>query len=197
MNYNAFEKQTDIRVAHAQVVYLAEVIKMNYTKIAEITGYAISTCRNYARKYFDLLEWAKEIFTGKIRQVFNLKTKGSVVYECAKIADGVPTAYLTEIYNGEKFLFTKIGFSAHVPERMKRHANNKKYGEGNTVIVKHCFVFDDKEQALSMENCLRKFFKERNNCADYVKQDRFTEQKVTDEIVEMLASKAEFIRTNL
>lgn len=83
-----------------------------------------------------------------------------------------------------------------MPTRMKAHSRNGRYGDYNKVVVYKCFTFEDKEQALTMENALRKFFKERNNCADYVKQDRFTAQRVDDTMLADLQVKADFILNN-
>ena len=78
--------------------------------------------------------------------------------------------------------------------RMNEHATNKKYGSDLTVYVKAIYVFDDEEDAKIMECKLRKYFKNRNKGADYVKQDRFVEQRIDNDILKELSNIAELLK---
>lgn len=199
---NQFREQGLLDLAKAQMLWLRENTDYTYEAIGNIVGYAKGTVSNYIRKFANSVRYLLDSFIGKIitkrekkkKKVEN--TSGEVVYKCEEVADGVPTAYLAEIFDSDSFSFIKIGFSSHVQTRMRAHARNHKYGSNNEVVVYKCFTFEDDDQALSMENCLRKFFKERNNGADYLKRDRFTEQRINKKILAALQEKADFILNN-
>jgi hypothetical protein len=78
---------------------------------------------------------------------------------------------------------------------MYSHSTNKRYG-GNRVVVSAVYYFDTEEQALSMENLLRKYYKEKGNEEDFVRKDRFTEQKPTKKDLDNFEIKAKFIQEN-
>lgn len=201
---NQFREQGLLDLAKAQMLWLRENTDYTYETIGSIVGYAKSTVSNYIRKFADDVRYLLDSFVGKIvarrekkKKVENTAcTSGEVIYKCEEVADGTPTAYLAEIFDGNDFSFIKIGFSSHIRTRIKAHARNRKYGSDNKVVVYKCFTFEDDDQALSMENCLRKFFKERNDGEDYLKRDRFTEQRVDEEILTTLQEKANFILNN-
>ena len=198
---NGFREKGLLDLAKAQMLWLRENTELSYAKIGDIVGYAKGTVSSYLYQFADNVRYLLDVFKEAVQKVKEkviptTTTTTKVIYNCEEVADGVPTAYVTEIFNNNKFSFIKIGFSAHMPTRMKAHSKNKKYGENNTVVVHKCFCFKDKEQALTMENVLRKFFKEKNNCKDYIKQDRFTAQRVSNEILLKLQEKAEFVLNN-
>lgn len=190
---NCYGKYTDTNIRKAQIVYLRAEKNKDWDSIADLVGYAVSTVKSYYYKFKSFLTDIKNFFEDKVNELVNLVYKKTqtprknVVYECECVADGTPTAYVAEVFEDDKFLFTKIGFSNQVLTRMNEHATNKKYGTNLTVLVKDIYCFADEEDAKEMEVRLRKFFKRRNNERDYVKQDRFTEQRVTAEILSELA----------
>ena len=51
--FNPFIRHDVATVCHLQVVFLSAECGLPYAEIAEITGYAVSTVRNYVRKYAD------------------------------------------------------------------------------------------------------------------------------------------------
>ena len=58
---------------------------------------------------------------------------------------------------------------------MKNHSKNKNYG-GNKVIVKKVYTFDNEDDALTMENYIRKYYKEISGIENYLRNDRFLNQ---------------------
>ena len=62
MTRNPFERYDDVQIKRMQVVYLNKGLKITKKKVAEITGYAVSTVQTYARKFINLLDKAKEYF---------------------------------------------------------------------------------------------------------------------------------------
>lgn len=197
---NCYDSYVDTNVKKAQVVYLRAEKDLDWHDIADIVGYAVSTVKSYYYKFKGFLQSVKDYFEGKINELVNLVYKKTqtarknVVYECEQIADNVPTAYVTEVSDCGEHKFIKIGFSNQVLTRMNEHATNKKYGSDLTVYVKAIYVFDDEEDAKIMECKLRKYFKNRNNGADYVKQDRFVEQRIDNDILKELSNIAKLLK---
>lgn len=188
---NHFREKGLLDLVKAQMLWLRENTDYSYADIGMIVGYARSTVAIYIKKFGDQVRYLLELFVEKIAP-----TSGEVIYKTEVPPDGIPSAYVSEIFDNGEFQFLKIGFSAHMKTRMEAHARNRNYGNNNTVIVYKCFSFDDEDQALTMENLLRKFFKQRNNEEDYLRRDRFTEQRVDEEILATLQEKANFILNN-
>lgn len=138
--YVVTEKQTDVTVKRAQIVYLVHELKWAYDKVAELTGYAVSTVRNYAVKYFNLLDWAKEIFSRVSKKVRKSKYNDMIDANgfdidtvCGEIC------YLFEFYTKEKvFICSKVGTTTRtVRERLKEelgHDTYKKMGAEFAVV---------------------------------------------------------------
>jgi len=187
---DCMQRYDDINVRRLQILYLKEQLKMAYSEIAEIVGYAVSTVKTYCNKYREQIAEALDLFFYRRK-----RTPANVEWECEKGENGLYSAYVCEIYNNDTRLYLKIGYSAQVVDRMKAHATNKKYNS-NRVIVKRVYYFDSEEQALSMENLLRKYYKEKNHEIDFIKKDRFTAQIPTSEDFKIFERKADFIREN-
>lgn len=114
--YNVMEKQTDSKVCHAQVVYLAKVLNKSYEEISEITSYAISTIKNYIRKFSDLLEWAKEIFESVIPKRRKHKYDDMIInntnYDIYN-DEIVEKCYLFKFLDAEgQLIYSKVGTAA-------------------------------------------------------------------------------------
>ena len=178
-----------------QILYLRHELKLSLQRISEITHYAISTVSRVLKTYKERINEALELFFYDVKKRFIPTSADMVEWECEMVADGIPCAYVTEIYNNDKRVCLKVGFSEHMEDRMYAHATNKKYG-GNRVVVRKVYQFADVEQALTMENALRKYYKEKNNCADFIEKDRFTEQIPTIEDYNKFELKANFIIEN-
>lgn len=84
------------------------------------------------------------------------------------------SAYICEMYDEEgNFLFGKIGYSNNYARRSKEHLHNKKYN-CSKIETKKVFMFEDEEVALSFENMLRKYYKEKYQDS-FIRRDRFSE----------------------
>lgn len=202
MRLDPMENYESADTKHKQVLYLYHVMNLAKENIAVITGYAVSTVSRYISKYSHLLEEAKNLFEKgieKTREVVRKITNAplpAISAECEIPADGVETAYVVEFYDkNQNFTYTKIGYSARTAQRMNDHAKRSKYGTAFVKVLR-CYTFDDKEQAMTMENAMRKHFKAKNNSADYVRNDRFSEQRATDEDFKIFEEKAKMILDN-
>lgn len=151
--------------------YLHQKRKLAYKTICELLGIAPNTAYQYT------CLGAKEITADDLPflRYATQAPRKRVEYteEAPKVKDGVHTAYVCEVYDRSGLLFLKIGKSSHLNDRMKAHANNAKYGS-NGVKVQRVFPFDNPDDALTMENFLRKHYKQVAPDA-YIPQDRFTE----------------------
>lgn len=185
MKYNPFDNSiSDMKVKHAQVIYLRKVLKIASAKIAEITGYAISTIRNYITKFSSLLDWAKEIFNElkeiveeKIEKVVEKKDLhcADIVADC-EINCPLPCAYIVEMFDAEGAqLWLKIGKAKDILARTRQHFKSKTagYSAVATIIIRRCFYCNNEDDALTMENALRKHYKEKEDCG-FIRNDRFS-----------------------
>mgnify|MGYP003305312948 CR=1 FL=1 len=125
-----------------QVLYLKEKVKLSIDEISRITSYAYSTVKNYLNKYWHLLDEALDLFFYKNRKI--IKKDSCLKWECECPEDGIPCAYVTEIYGKNERLFLKIGYSAHMRDRMYAHATNKRYGS-DFVVIKSVYTFNNEE----------------------------------------------------
>lgn len=133
------ERQSETKVRQAQVVYLDRVLKKTREEIADITGYAISTVRNYINKFSDLLDYAKEIFEEVVEKVKKLrKSKYDDVindngYDI-RVKDG-EQCYLFRFFNDyNELLCSKVGTTTRtVRQRLIEELRSKTYkGMGAT-----------------------------------------------------------------
>ena len=178
--YNCFEKQTDLTVRNAQIVYLAKEKGLTATEISNYVTLAVSTIKTYIRKFVGLLEQAKEWFEDKIVKIYN---KNNVVYECEyKKGD---CAYIIEYFNSaNKFVFLKIGMTNNIQRRVTECI--RKYKESYDVtyaVVKKLYFAKDEEDALTLENLLRQHYKKIADCG-FIKRDRFSKIRYNNEELE-------------
>lgn len=194
VKYNPLEEQNNMEVKHAQVVYLAEVMNKPIGFIARITGYAESTVKNYIRKYKNLLDWAKKIFVKVKEKVSNVKNEicygllelqGRIEWEVAPTTK--PSAYLIEYFNEKnEFIWLKVGMTKRpLRERVSEHLSNSGYKKAGCykAVVKNYFECDNEDDAKTMENALRRYYRNQNNSADYLPLDRFTKQRYSEEVM--------------
>ena len=158
LNANVFHDNLPPKMAHAQVIYLYEVMNKTYEQIATITHYAVSTVKTYVRKFANLLGLAKLSFidgephtTGLLWNVFNVP--------------GTPCAYVVQFkdkYNN--IVMTKIGSAGkgadqRIPSMWRKY--RKDYPQIDTCIVQQLYFTKCDDDALTVENELRKSYKAR------------------------------------
>lgn len=203
-----YSESTEIQ--RLQVVYLRLVAHQSYNIISHITLYAVSTCRSYASKYSDLLEESKNYFYFEetiekqvmsyeppIRKNNDVARNERIIWECESCEKGTPCAYICDIYdiNANK-LFMKVGFSSQVKRRMNEHIPyymNNKFPKASTLIVKYIFPFGTQEEALTMENFMRAYYRKKNEDKDFLKNDRFLTQSVTKKDINIFIKKTKQI----
>lgn len=137
---NAYSHYDDTQTKRAQIIYLKYVKEETNEFIAELTGYAVSTVRNYANKFFELLESAKELFKGsrktKIQKsrvednhfVINENTEIFVECDTKNFYSDSEKFYLIRAFdeNGKR-LFSKVGTTTRdILTRMKEHLKSYK-----------------------------------------------------------------------
>ena len=172
---------TELR--HSQVAYLYHVKGYPRRVVSEITGYAVSTLSGMWKKVLHLVDKARRIFEIGVEKVqeacqyIERKFHKEIEYECADTVK--PCAYVVEHYDEYgNFLWLKTGKAKNAFVRFKQHFTDKAYKDESLgkIIVKALFPCENEDDALTMENALRKFYKNRNNGADFLPQDRFTRQ---------------------
>ena len=177
---------TELR--HSQVAYLYHVKGYARKAISEITGYAVSTLSGMWKKVLHLVDKARRIFEIGVEKVqeasqfIESKFHKEIEYECADTVK--PCAYVVEHYDEYgNFLWLKTGKAKNAFVRFKQHFTDKAYKDESLgkIIVKALFPCENEDDALTMENALRKFYKNRNNGADFLPQDRFTRQHFAPE----------------
>lgn len=193
--YNAMERQENTDVRRAQVVYLKHHLNLNNNMIAKITGYAINTVRNYASKFIDLLEWGlKHFVKGAIKVVEEVKEniqqtkkEDRIIKDC-KVGKE-PCAYILEMFDeNNRFVWLKVGKANDVVKRCKEHLSYYK-DIVYTIKIKHYFPCADEDDAQTMENELRKYYKNFSDCG-FIRNDRFSniryhkEELLTDKRIE-------------
>lgn len=128
--FNPYERQSIATVCHLQVVFLSVECGLPYAEIAEITGYAVSTVRNYARKYADEIGLARAFFdvlTAEPAEVVE-EPAPQVMYRKFRDGRSVPMefmpnygenlsneqmVYFFKFYGADGLLFDKIGTTAN------------------------------------------------------------------------------------
>ena len=155
----------------------------DYDFLRKLTGLAASTVRNYRyRGDKTFTEEKSKKFETYVR-IVEKQQDSFVIYEdeadFLRYQDKVPTTYICEIYCGDTLLYTKVGKSIHLHNRMKEHSRNKKYGS-DKVIVKKVYAFEDEEESLIMESLMRKYFKNIYK-ENFVRNDRFANIHMSEE----------------
>ena len=176
--YNVFEKQENLEVRNAQIVYLAEECGMGASEISKYVDLAVSTIRTYIKKFANLLEKAKEWFGDKAKQlVSKVKEKCNVTdivtYNCEHHKGDC--AYIIEYFDSQhNFVFLKVGMTNNIDRRVGEHLRyyTNRGWDTTYAVVKELHFAEDEEDALTIENCLRKHYKKIDNCG-FIKRDRF------------------------
>lgn len=167
--------------------------EIGYSFIEEWSGLAPSTVRNYRyRGDKTMTEEKAQLFASFVQFVKGGKRQAReavVVYDnkmdFLQYQDGVATTYICEIYGNDSFLYTKVGKSIHLHNRMKDHSRNEKYGS-DKVVVKKVYAFEDEEESLIMESLMRKYFKNIYK-ENFVRNDRFADIHMTEADEEKIA----------
>lgn len=183
---NVFEDysgQPEIR--NLQIVYLREVLGYTPTQIAKyVKDIAVATIKSYMYKFRDLLDKAKEFFGDKAKKLIDkVKEKcnvtNTVTYECDH--KKAPCAYIIEYFDSQhNFCFLKVGMTNNIQRRITEHLRDyckprkeKPDGWDTTyAVVKNLYYAEDEEDALTLENLLRKHYKKIKNNG-FIKRDRF------------------------
>ena len=177
---------TELR--HSQVAYLYHVKGYPRRVVSEITGYAVSTLSGMWKKVLHLVDKARRIFEIGVEKVqeacqfIERKFHKEIEFECADTVK--PCAYVVEHYDEYgNFLWLKTGKAKNAFVRFKQHFTDKAYKDESLgkIIVKALFPCENEDDALTMENALRKCYKNRNKGADFLPQDRFTRQHFAPE----------------
>lgn len=184
--YNVFEKQENMEVRNAQIVYLAEVCGMTASEIAKFVDLAVSTIRGYIKKFSNLLEKAKQWFGNQGKKVVEKIKEKCNVTDLVTFENCVPKkgdcAYIIEYFDSQhNFLFLKVGMTNDIIRRTKEHLKyyckstreNPNGWDATYAIVKELHFAEDEEDALTLENLFRKHYK---NIPDsgFIKRDRFS-----------------------
>lgn len=176
---NCYDKFEDAETKQLQVIYLSEIEKLSPSKISEYVEYALSTIRTYIYKFRNRLEEAKKLFKAVCVNTIQL-LKGYSAY----------LIYLVD-KTSNKILFAKVGYSKDVFTRfnqLAKHYNCR-------VLPMRQFMFDNQDDALTMENEMRKHFKRVG--AGFVPNDRFEEYEITDNDLEYIDNRYEWCLANL
>lgn len=159
---NVFETYDDIETKRLQIVFL-DSHGFDAEEIKKWTGYAVSTIKNYIRKFKDLIEKAKETFyhiAQKVKQT---------------IRGGKQLVYLYKFYDEEgNLLFSKVGTTTRLPEqRLQEEINYYKKNGLKVANAEICSVIDCGEiPAEGAESYSRAYFIRRYPEA-FCKNDRF------------------------
>lgn len=167
--------------------------EIDYKFIEKWSGLAPSTVRNYRyRGDKTITEKNKQLFASFIQIVEKKRRQNcefNVLYDndtdFQQYRNGIATTYICEIYGNNSFLYTKIGKSIHLHNRMKDHSRNEKYGS-DKVVVKKVYAFEDEEESLIMESLMRKYFKNIYK-ENFIRNDRFANVHITETDEEKIA----------
>lgn len=126
---NAYNHYDDCQTKYRQIVYLSEKRGETYEFIAKLTNYAVSTVRNYVRKFSHLLEEACEMFKysrKKAEQKAETErpTHPNIEFICPDITEkDADKFYLIRAFNAEDIrIFSKVGTTIReILTRMKEH----------------------------------------------------------------------------
>ena len=156
-----FDKN-ESELKHLQVIYLNEN-GFSFEEISDWTGYVISTVKRYIKKFFNLLEEAKETFkriTKKAKKALRGKRQ---------------LCYLYKFYDSKNNLIcSKVGTTTRLPEdRLKEEIVYYKKRNIPVENAKICSVIDCNElPAEGAESITRALFIRKYPTA-FCKNDRF------------------------
>lgn len=126
---NAYNQYDDCHTKYRQIVYLSEKKGESYEFIAKLTNYAVSTVRNYVRKFAHLLEEACEMFkySRKKKEQKNGEERPQypgIEFVCPDITTkDSEKFYLIRAFDANgKRIFSKVGTTIReMLTRMKEH----------------------------------------------------------------------------
>ena len=79
----------------------------------------------------------------------------------------------------------KVGKTSQpLQNRVYQHLNKDYKGIAYKAVIKNYFECDNDDDALTMENMLRKYYKQQNNEKDFLPLDRFTEQRYNPQVMQ-------------
>lgn len=194
---SAFAKKTNMNeteIKHLQVAYLYHVANEARRWIADITGYAVSTLSSMRSKALAWVDKAKALFERGIEiveQTFTTPRTGKSIsyyddgkYQCQRTDK--PCAYVISMldeWGVQRWL--KVGKAENAEKRFRNELKDKKTYPGiKSIVVNALFPCENEDDALTMENTLRKYYKKLNGGLDYVRNDRFTQAVFSPEQME-------------
>ena len=152
MTYNAYERQHDTTIRQMQVAFLYHECNEDYARISEITGYAISTCRIYARKpyvveFFCVVPVPAPITPDRItiRNCQGVAVPMNYLPDCGEDVRGQQTVYLFKFYCSDRFVpvFSKIGTtSVSVNSRLRQEIGGYRKNGFDIQSVDVCRIYD-------------------------------------------------------
>ena len=187
--YNPFERIPFCFARQIQPAYLREVCGLSYAEIADITGYAVSTCRNYAKKHSGcealwalMFEMPTEVVekptTRTLYRTFK-DGRPAVAMEfmpnCGEDMTDEEMVYFFKFFNTDEIIFNKIGTTTcGVVSRLRDEIGDycKKFPITRVEIHRMCSCGDN--PAEGAESALRAEFIKRYG-EEFRKNDRFFE----------------------
>lgn len=153
----------DIDTRNAQLMYLRYVAELTPSQIANYVNLAYNTIRNYIYKLGnEFIELGKKLFTQR--------EPSRIEWECEKIDNKTPCAYILETYNEiGQLQYLKVGKTIQMQTRLKSHT--KDYYK---IKVKKIYPFKYEDTAFIMESVLRLTYNLKY-ASKFVKNDRFEE----------------------
>lgn len=189
--YNVLEKQTDLKVKRAQVVYLSKVLNKTYDEIAEISGYAKATVKSYVKKFIDLLDYAKSIFEEVKIHFRKSKYDEKINDNNFEIREsGKELCYLFEFYNDDDVLLcSKVGTTKRsIRKRLIEELRSKTYKNMGVTKAKINRVYDcGSLPAEGLESLLRSEYIRRYP-QSFKKNDRFINTVFDFDLCDKLAN---------
>lgn len=168
------EKFEDEYIPHLQVIFLAQVEKVSIETIAKITNYAIATVKTYCYKFAKAIDKAKRYFCKMDIVIKEKRRKREIVssHNEPKIPDSF-CAYVVECYDKAfNLVWLKVGKTKNWPQRIKGLYREYRDDDINFIKPRFFFPVSEEDDALTMENTLRKFYK-NNPASTFIKNDRF------------------------
>lgn len=159
---DVFQKYEEVAMKRKQIVFL-DYNGFSADEIAEFVDYAVSTIKNYARKFASLLEEAKKTF-----YVITLKTK-------QQLKGGRQYVYLFKFYDKMgKLICSKVGTTTRLPEQRIKEEMRYYRNHGIDVASNEiCSVIDCGDNpAEGAESCARAHYIKKFP-KQFCKNDRF------------------------
>lgn len=161
VNYSG-EEYNGHSVRLLQVLYLYKVRNICSAGVAMHTGYAKSTVRSYACKYSNLLDDAITFFEEEIE----------VAFSTAPFEPNGYCAYIIECLDEhDRIVFLKVGKTKDYGKREPALLDSYKKHGVRKIDAKFFFNVLDDDDALTMENTLRKHYKQMG--CEFIRNDRF------------------------